>query len=138
MSKASLENALRVEALQVVKEALSAHYDLDIDKQICVVSASEIAIPVVDADGNDKFVLIKVTIPRGTRNAAGSYDEYDGYAAADDYKAELEQKQAKKDASAAKKEAAAKEREAKREAKKTIKELNKKGLDRMIHEQEGE
>lgn len=138
MSKASLETALRVEALQVVKEALSAHYDLDIDKQICVVSASEIAIPVVDADGNDKFVLIKISVPRGTRNAKGSYDEYDGYAAAEDYKADLERKQAKKDASAAKKEAEAKAREAKREAKKTIKELNKKGLNKMIHETEGE
>lgn len=138
MSKASLETALRVEALQVVKEALSAHYDLDIDKQICVVSASEIAIPVVDADGNDKFVLIKITIPRGTRNGKGGYDDYDGYAAAEDYKSDLERKQANKDASAARKEAAAKEREAKREAKKTIKELNKKGLDKMIHEQEGE
>lgn len=138
MSKASLETALRVDALNVVKEALSAHYDLDIEKQICVVSASELAIPVVDAEGNDKFVLIKITIPRGTRNAAGGYDEYDGYAAADDYKAELEQKQAKKDASKARKEAEAKAREAKREAKKVVKELNKKGLDKMIHEVEGE
>lgn len=138
MSKASLETALRVDALNVVKEALSAHYDLDIERQICVVSASELAIPVVDAEGNDKFVLIKVSIPRGTRNAAGGYDEYDGYAAADDYKAELEQRQAKKDASEAKKKAAAEAREAKREAKKVVKELNKKGLNKMIHEVEGE
>ena len=138
MSKASLETALRVEALEVVKKALSAHYDLDPETQICVVSTNEIAIPVVDAEKNDKFVLVKVTIPRGTRNAKGGYDEYDGYAAAKDYEADLELKQAKKDASAAKKEAEAKAREAKREAKKTIKELNKKGLDKMIHEQEGE
>lgn len=136
MSKASLETALRVDALNVVKEALSAHYDLDIERQICVVSASELAIPVVDAEGNDKFVLIKVSIPRGTRNAAGGYDEYDGYAAAEDYKAELEQRQAKKDASEAKKKAAAEAREAKREAKKVVKELNKKGLKAMIHEGE--
>ena len=136
MSKASLETALRIDALNVVKEALSAHYDLDIERQICVVSASELAIPVVDAEGNDKFVLIKVSIPRGTRNAEGGYDEYDGYAAADDYKAELEQRQAKKDASEAKKKAAAEAREAKREAKKVVKELNKKGLKAMIHEGE--
>lgn len=136
MSKASLETALRIEALEVVKEALSAHYDLDLKTQICVVSASELAIPVVDAEGNEKFVLIKVSIPRGSRNAAGSYDDYDGYAAAEDYKIELEQKQAKREASAAKKEAEAKAREAKRAAKQTIKELNKKGLDKMIHEGE--
>lgn len=138
MSKASLENALRAEAIQVIKEALSAHYDLDIDKQICITGSNKIAIPVVDADGNDKFVLIQVTVPRGARNSEGSYDEYDGYAAAEDYKLDCERSQAKKDASAARKEAEAKAREAKREAKKTIKELNKKGLDKMIHEQEGE
>lgn len=138
MSKPSLETALRVEALQVIKEALSTHYDLDIEKQICVVSANELAIPVVDTEGNDKFVLIKVSIPRGTRNGAGSYDDYDGYAAAEDYKVGLEQRQAKKDATAAKKEAEAKAREAKRAAKQTIKKLNKNGLDKMIHEQEGE
>lgn len=136
MNKASLENALKIEAMQVIKEALSAHYDLDIEKQICVVGANEIAIPVVDAEGNDKFVTIKVTTPRGTRDGNGSYTEYDGYAAADDYKIGCEQKQAKKDASAAKKEAAEKAREAKRAAKQTIKELNKKGLDKMIHEGE--
>lgn len=138
MSKASLENALRAEAIQVIKEALSNHYDLDIDKQICVTGSNKMSIPVVDADGNDRFVLIQVTVPRGTRNGKGGYDDYDGYAAAEDYKSDLERKQANKDASAARKEAAAKVREAKREAKKTIKELNKKGLDRMIHEQEGE
>lgn len=138
MSKASLETALRIDALNIIKEALSAHYDLDIEKQICVVSASELAIPVVDAEGNDKFVLIKVSIPRGTRNGDGGYNEYDGYAAAEDYKFELEQKQAKKDASAAKKEAEKKVKEAKKEAKKVIKELNNKGIDKMIHEDEDE
>lgn len=136
MSKASLETALRIEAIEVVKEALSAHYDLDPKTQICVVSASELAIPVVDAEGNEKFVLIKISIPRGTRNGNGGYNEYDGYAAAEDYKFDLERKQAEKDASAAKKEAEAKAREAKRAAKQTIKELNKKGLDKMIHEGE--
>lgn len=136
MSKASLETALRVEALEVVKKALTAHYDLDPEKQICVVSASELAIPVVDAERNDKFVLIKVSIPRGTRNAEGGYDEYDGYAAAEDYKLDCERTKAKKEASAAKKEAEAKARAAKREAKKVVKELNKKGLKAMIHEGE--
>lgn len=136
MSKASLETALRIEAIEVVKEALSAHYDLDPKTQICVVSASELAIPVVDAEGNEKFVLIKVSIPRGSRNGNGGYTEYDGYAAAEDYKADLERNQAKKDASAAKKEALEQAREAKRNAKKTLKELKEKGLDKMIHEGE--
>ena len=132
MSKASLESALRVDFLASISEAIESKYQTD----VLPVSASELAIPVTDAEGNEKFVLIKVSIPRGSRNGDGGYTEYDGYAAADDYKAELEQKQAKKDASTAKKEAEAKAREAKRAAKQTIKELNKKGLDKMIHEGE--
>lgn len=132
MSKASLETALRVDFLASVSKAIEEKYDTD----VLQVSASELAIPTLDAEGNEKFVLIKVSIPRGSRNGDGTYTEYDGYAMADDYKAELEQKQAKRDASAAKKEAEAKAREAKRAAKQTIKDLNKKGLDKMIHEGE--
>lgn len=132
MSKASLETALRVEFIQFITDAIQAKYETD----VLPISASELAIPVLDAEGNEKFVLIKVSIPRGTRNGAGGYDDYDGYGLAEDYKAELEVKQAKKEASEAKKEAERKAREAKREAKKVIKELNKKGLDTMIHEGE--
>lgn len=132
MSKASLESALRIDFLASISEAIESKYQTD----VLPVSASELAIPVTDAEGNEKFVLIKVSIPRGSRNGDGGYTEYDGYAAADDYKAELEQKQAKKDASAAKKEALEQAREAKRNAKKTLKELKEKGLDKMIHEDE--
>jgi hypothetical protein len=85
MSKASVETISRNEALEVVKNAIGQHYDLS-DEQICVISASEIAIPIVDANGDDSWVLIKVSIPRGTRNGTGGYNPYDGYAAAEDYK----------------------------------------------------
>lgn len=132
MSKASLESALRIDFLASISEAIEGKYQTD----VLPVSASELAIPVTDAEGNEKFVLIKVSIPRGSRNGDGGYTEYDGYAAAEDYKAELEQKQAKKDASAAKKEALEQAREAKRNAKKTLKELKEKGLEKMIHEDE--
>ena len=132
MSKASLESALRVDFLASISEVIESKYQTD----VLPVSASELAIPVTDAEGNEKFVLIKVSIPRGSRNGDGGYTEYDGYAAADDYKAELEQKQAEKRRKRSQKEAEAKAREAKRAAKQTIKELNKKGLDKMIHEGE--
>ena len=132
-SKASLETALRVDFLQTITETIQEKYETD----VLPVSASEIAIPVVDAENNDKFVLIKVSIPRGTRNGDGTYTEYDGYKLASLYKEEREQAQAKKDASKAKKEAEAEERKRKREAKKTLSELKKKGLQGMIHEGEG-
>ena len=85
MSKASLESALRVDFLASISEAIESKYQTD----VLPVSASELAIPVTDAEGNEKFVLIKVSIPRGSRNGDGGYTEYDGYAAADGYKAEL-------------------------------------------------
>lgn len=131
MSKAELENALRLEILEVCRAALAEHFDLDPVKQIENVSAGEITLPLCDAEGNEKYPVLKVSIPRGTRNGRG-YDPYDGHAAAVAYQEEQEEKAAKKAASAAKKEAEAKAREARREAKKVVKELNEKGLEGMI------
>lgn len=91
-SKASLENALRTEVMEVIINALCDHFDLDPDKQIEVVGSGEIAIPVVDAEGNDKYPKIKVSIPRGTRNGEGGYIPYDGYEVAEEFKAEKESK----------------------------------------------
>ena len=127
MNKATLETTIRNNILAIVSKAIETELNTD----ALAVSASEIALPVVDAEGNEKFAIVKVSIPRGTRNGNG-YDAYDGYAAAEEYKAEQEEKAAKKAASEAKKEAKAKAREARREAKKVVKELNEKGLDKMI------
>ena len=80
-SKAQLENKLRSDMMNHVIEMVSNVYDTD----GLVVSASEIAIPVLDEEGNEKFVLIKVSIPRGTRDGEGGYIPYDGYAAHDAY-----------------------------------------------------
>lgn len=91
-SKASLENALRSEIMEVIVNALCEHFDLDKEKQIEIVGSGEIAIPVVDAEGNDKYPKIKVSIPRGTRNGEGGYIPYDGHEAAVAYKEEKEAK----------------------------------------------
>lgn len=87
-SKASLENALRSEIMQVVIDALEAHFDVN----AIVVGSGEISIPVTDAEGNEKYPKIKVSIPRGTRNGEGGYIPYDGYEAAEAYKEEKESK----------------------------------------------
>lgn len=91
-SKASLENALRTEVMEVIVKALCDHFDLDPITQIETVGSGEIAIPVVDAEGNDKYPKIKVSIPRGTRNGEGGYIPYDGHEAAVAYRAEKESK----------------------------------------------
>ena len=91
-SKASLENALRAEIIDVISTALASHFDLDRESQIEVVGSGEIAIPVVDAEGNDKYPKIKVSIPRGTRDGKGGYIPYDGHEAALAYRDEKESK----------------------------------------------
>ena len=133
MSKASMETAIRNTMLENIMKMIDSEYATD----ALPVSASEIAVPVVDEEGNEKFALIKVSIPRGTRNGDGGYTPYDGYAAAEEYKLDLADKADKARAREEKKERAAKEKERKANAKKVVKELNEKGLDKMIHE-EGE
>ena len=133
MSKASLETAIRNQILDFLVDHLEAHFETD----VMDVSASELVMPVVDAEGNEKFALIKVSIPRGTRNGDGGYDPYDGYAAHEDWELVKADKADKVKARQERAERAEKERQRKREARKVVKKLNEQGLDAMIHE-EGE
>lgn len=89
-SKASLENALRTDIMNVIIQALSEHYDLDPNTQIEFIKSGTIALPLCDAEGNDKWPTVSVTIPRGTRNGEGGYTPFDGHAAAVAYKDEVE------------------------------------------------
>ena len=109
MNKATLESAIRNDILAIVRKAIETELNTD----ALTVSASEIALPVVDAEGNEKFAIVKVSIPRGTRNGNG-YDAYDGYTAADDYKAEQEEKAAKKAQAIALKERKAEQKKVKK------------------------
>jgi hypothetical protein len=87
-SKATLENKLRTKFLSFVSDTISQEMETD----VLPVSASELAIPCLDEEGNEKFVLIKISIPRGTRNGVGGYDPYDGYAANEAYLDEIASK----------------------------------------------
>ena len=131
MSKAMLETEIRNRILDAITKTLTEMYDTD----VMPVSASELTIPVLDSEGNEKFALIKVSIPRGTRNGDGGYDAYDGYTAAEDWKGVLADRTDKEKARQEKREQAEKERERKRAAKAVVKELNEKGLDKMVHEE---
>ena len=128
MTKAQLENSLRNEFLSFLNDSIVEKYETD----VLPVSASELAIPCLDAEGNEKWVLIKVSIPRGTRNGEGGYDPYDGYAAAEDYKLDIADKiekkakaEEKKQAKIAKDQKAREEKKALAEANKGLKELRK-------------
>jgi len=121
MNKAQLETALRNKFLAFISEIISQEMETDVLK----ASASEITVPCLDEEGNEKWVLIKVSIPRGTRNGAGGYDPYDGYAVAEDYALDCEEKAQKKADAEAKKQAKIARDEAKRAEKKAVAEANK-------------
>jgi hypothetical protein len=132
MGKEAKRNDQKNQLLVDFQNFMSEKYNIDVLR----VGPSELAIPAVDDEGNEYFNLLKLSVPRGTRNGEGGYTPYDGYAAAEDYKFELEEKAAKKAANEAKKAAAEKAKEAKREAKKVVKELNQKGLKGIIESAE--
>ena len=71
----SLNDELRAMYLERVHTCLSA------EDEVLVVGANELAVPVVDADGNEKWIVLTVKVPTGSRDG----DAYDGYAMAEDY-----------------------------------------------------
>ena len=119
MTNTALNTNLRNSLMKDFMEFIATKYDVD----VLSVSSSSVAFPVVDEEGNEKFAKVSISIPRGTRNGKGSYDEYDAYTVAEDFKLEQEEKEAKRKASEAKKEAKRKADEEKRATKKAIKNL---------------
>lgn len=120
-SKASLENGIRTQFLTLITNMIAQEMETD----VLPVSASELAIPCLDEEGNEKWALVKVSIPRGTRNGSGGYDPYDGYTAAEDYAQDCAEKAQKKADAEAKKQAKIAKDEQKRAEKKALAEANK-------------
>lgn len=81
----SLNDELRALYLERVQSVLSA------DDEVLVVGSNELAIPVVDSEGNEKWVVLTVKVPTGERGG----DPYDGYSVAQDYQMNLANKAAK-------------------------------------------
>ena len=61
------------------------------DEEVLITGSNEIAVPVVDSAGDEKFVVITVKVPTGSRDG----EPYDGYSVAEDYKLHLDEKAAK-------------------------------------------
>ena len=99
----SLNDALRALYLERVHTCLSQ------EDEVLVVGANELAVPVVDEDGNEKWIVLTVKVPTGERGG----EPYDGYAAAQDY----QMRQTHKAEKAAERERKTAERQAKAKAK---------------------
>ena len=119
MSKASLESEIRSRLFAAILPVLR-----EMGEEPLAVSNSEYTFPVVDSEGNEAFANLKISIPRGTRSEDG-YIPYDGYAAAEEYAAELEDKRLRSAAKEEKKRKAEEEKERKRAARKTVKNMKK-------------
>ena len=99
-----LNEEIKVRFLEGVSEHLT-----QCGEEVLRTGSNEVAIPVVDEDGNEKWLVLTFKVPNGSRDG----DAYDGYSMAEDYKMKLAEKEAKAKAKAEK---AAKDK-AKREAK---------------------
>jgi len=99
-----LNDEIKVRFLDGISEHLTT-----VGEEVLRVGSNEIALPVVDADGNEKWLVLTFKVPTGSRDG----DAYDGYSMAEDYQMKLKEKAEKQAA----KEAKAAKDKAKREAK---------------------
>ena len=104
-----LNEEIKVRYLDGITEHLT-----NAGEEVLRTSSNEIAIPVVDDDGNEKWLVLTFKVPTGSRDG----DAYDGYSMAKDYQMKCAEKEAKAKAKAekaaadkAKREAKAKEKE---------------------------
>lgn len=97
MSKKATNDALRNQYIDAVMKMLA-----DAGEDVLRVGNNEIAIPVVDAEGEDNYVVFVVKVPTGSRDG----EAYDAYGLAQEY--EMKQAEKKEKAEKAAKEKAAK------------------------------
>lgn len=93
-SKKSLHNALRANYIERVSKFLA-----DAGEEVLVTGSNEIALPCVDSEGNDEFIVITFKVPTGSRDG----DAYDGYSMAEDFKMKSAEKAEKAKIAAEKK-----------------------------------
>lgn len=112
MTKSQLATKKREEILAMFMEYLA-----DLGEDVMRESGNSLVFPSTDDEGNELFVKVAVSIPRGDRSG----EAYDGYSAAEDYKLHLEEvaaNKAQREKENAAKAAKAKERREAAQAKK--------------------
>lgn len=100
------DETLKTNFLDRVVEFLSSEEGGE--EEVLRVKSNEIAIPVVDSDGNERWMVLTFKVPTGERGGDG----YDGYSMAEDYQMKQAVKAEKEKAKAEKAEADRKKREA--------------------------
>ena len=81
-----LNEEIKIRFLEGVSEHLT-----NVGEEVLRVGSNEIALPVVDEDGNEKWLVLTFKVPTGSRDG----DAYNGYSMAEDYKMRCEDKERK-------------------------------------------
>lgn len=89
---------------KALREALKSRYMSGIiehlencGEEVLRTASNEVAIPCVDDDGNDEWLVLTFKIPTGSRDG----EPYDGYSVAEDYEIKQKNKAEKAEKAAA-------------------------------------
>ena len=86
-----LTNKIANEQLRIgYLNAITAY--LEKEGEVLRVKSNEIAVPVVDGNGNEKWVVITVKVPTGANKGT---EQYNGYEMAEDYAHKVKEKEIK-------------------------------------------
>ena len=108
VSRKQLREEVKMEFLSSIIDFFESR-----EEEIIRIKSNEIAIPVVDKEGNEDFVKIVVSIPTGSNKGT---EPFDAYSLAEEYQLKLKDKELKAKENAEKKQKKI-EQDAKRRAK---------------------
>ena len=93
LTRKQLDEEIKVRFLEGVTEHLS-----NVGEEVLRVGTNEIALPVVDSEGEERWLVLIFKVPTGSRDG----EAYDGYAMKEDYDMNLAKKAAKAEENAKK------------------------------------
>ena len=102
LTRKQLDEEIKLRFLEGVKEHLE-----NCGEEVLMVKSNEIALPVVDSEGEERWLVLTFKVPIGSRETG---EPYDGYSEAEGYQMDLAKRAEKakaKEAEAAKKKAKA-------------------------------
>lgn len=108
-TKKELHEGIRAKFMALAKEWLDG-----LGEEVLRVKSNEIAIPTLDEEGNEEFLVMTFKVPTGSRDDG---EAYDGYGMAEQYAESVAEKEAKAKAEAEKKAKKIAKDNAQREAK---------------------
>jgi hypothetical protein len=94
-TKTQLHEGIRTKFMEAIINLLTEQ-----GEEVLRTNSNEIAIPTLDEEGNEEFLVLVFKVPTGSRDG----DAYDGYSMAEDYAMKVREKAEKAEKDKAKKE----------------------------------